>query len=415
MPDAAIATLGKLLAYCESQHWAGYDPYDALNSKVLTALPFLNSRVPRIALTQLLKRAPFNIRPLVLIRKTRNAKALALFVSSFVRLSRIGLGGSADRIQQMIEELRALASRDVPYWCWGYSFPWQTRTRVVPAGAPNLVCTCFVANALLDAYEESGASNCLVMAVSAAEYVLNELYWTEGGAAGFSYPMPGSRVQTHNANFLGAALLCRVFRVTGDTRFVGPALAVARCSASRQEADGSWSYGEEPTQRWIDNFHTGYNLCALRAIGRDALTREFNPALRRGLAFYRGQFFCEDGAPRYFHDRTYPIDIHCVAQSIITLVELKDLDRDALHDAHAVLRWAMRHMWDARGFFYYQVLRLYTIRTSYMRWSQAWMVLALSTLLEQSMAAAPRARGQALGESSSPEPRAPTPDTRMSA
>jgi hypothetical protein len=41
----------------------------------------------------------------------------------------------------------------------------------------------------------------------------------------------------------------------------------------------------------------------------------------------------------------------------------------------------MKHMWDERGFFYYRVLRLCTIRTSYMRWSQAWMLLALSALL----------------------------------
>ena len=241
-------------------------------------------------------------------------------------------------------------------------------------------------------------SNCLIMAVSAAEYILNELYWSEGDDAGFSYPQPGSRVQTHNANLLGAALLCRVFRATGDARFLGPALTVARRSASRQEPDGSWWYGEEPTQRWIDNFHTGYNLCALHAIGRYARTEEFSPSLRRGLAFYRQQFFCEDGAPRYFHDRTYPIDIHCVAQSIITLVELKDLDPDALRDAHAVLRWAMQHLWDPRGYFYYQMLRFYTIRTPYMRWSQAWMVLALSTLLEDSLAIARPARGRVVRE-----------------
>jgi hypothetical protein len=46
----------------------------------------------------------------------------------------------------------------------------------------------------------------------------------------------------------------------------------------------------------------------------------------------------------------------------------------------------MNHMWDDRGFFYYRVLRLFTIRTSYMRWSQAWMLLAIATLLKESQA-----------------------------
>jgi hypothetical protein len=164
---------------------------------------------------------------------------------------------------------------------------------------------------------------------------------------------------------------------------------VARASVARQHADGSWPYGEARSQRWVDNFHTGYNLGALTSIGRDAGTPEFEASVRRGLAFYRAHFFRADGAPRYFHDRTYPIDIHCVAQSIITLVELEALDPGNVPLAGSVFRWAMRHLWDRRGFFYYRVLRTCTIRTSYMRWSQAWMLLALSTLVDRRPAPSP--------------------------
>jgi len=242
-----------------------------------------------------------------------------------------------------------------------------------------------VANSLLDAYERDHEPHHLSMAVSAAEYVLNELYWTEGEAiASFSYPLPSWRVQIHNANFLGAALFCRLYRRTGETRFLEPALKVARYSAARQRDDGSWYYGEGPTQRWVDNFHTGYNLCGLRSVGRYAETSEFESSIRRGFAFYRAHFFRPDGAPRYFHDRTYPLDIHCVAQSILTLLAFQDLSGDSLSLAQSVFRWAMTHMWDERGYFYYRVLPFATIRTSYMRWSQAWMLLALSTWLEES-------------------------------
>jgi hypothetical protein len=52
--------------------------------------------------------------------------------------------------------------------------------------------------------------------------------------------------------------------------------------------------------------------------------------------------------------------------------------------AQSILRWALIHMWDDRGFFYYRVLRSWTDRTSYMRWSQAWMLLAMVMLLEVS-------------------------------
>ena len=75
----------KLLAYCRANDWAGYDPYDALNSRLFTALPFLNARLPRLCLTQALKRSPINIRPLALIPKTQNPKAMALFLSALAQ------------------------------------------------------------------------------------------------------------------------------------------------------------------------------------------------------------------------------------------------------------------------------------------------------------------------------------------
>jgi hypothetical protein len=49
-------------------------------------------------------------------------------------------------------------------------------------------------------------------------------------------------------------------------------------------------------------------------------------------------------------------------------------------------------MWDEkRGYFYYRILRTGTIRTSYMRWTQAWMFLALSVLLADSASPSPEA------------------------
>src|SRR5713101_560136 len=162
--DHLQSQIRKLLAYCQANDWAGYDPYDAVNSRVFSVLPFLNSRLPRLVLTQALKRSPINIRRLLFVPKTHNPKAIALFLSAFLNLSRIGAAKAGDLVQMMIERLIALRSQGIPYWCWGYSFPWQTRTIVVPRGAPNLVCTTFVGNALLDAYEQRPDARCLSMA-----------------------------------------------------------------------------------------------------------------------------------------------------------------------------------------------------------------------------------------------------------
>jgi hypothetical protein len=373
----------KNLAYCRVRDWAGIDPYDALNSRLLTAVPFLNSRLPRIALTQALRRSPLNIRSLLLIGPTQNPKALACFLSALLKLPRLGVRQDGDEAGGMVERLIALRSTGTPYWCWGYSFPWQTRSRLVPKFAPNLVCTCFVAGALLDTYERLRQSPCLEMAVSAADYIVNELYWTDDQQrAGFAYPLPDMRQRIPNANFLAAALLARVSRITGDPKYLAPAFATARYSAGQQRSDGAWYYGEAATQQWIDNFHTGYNLCALRDFDRYAETTEFEARIKNGLEFYKTRFFRPDGAVAYFDDRRYPVDSHCIAQSILTLIALRDLDPQSLPLARNICHWALANLWDERGFFYYRQLRFYTIRTSYMRWTQAWMLLALASLLE---------------------------------
>jgi len=373
----------KLLAYCESRDWAGIDPYDALNSRIFNALPLLDRRIPRLILTQALKRLPFNIRPLLLVPPTQNPKSLGLFLTSLLNLSKAGLLEGEGAVEKMAQRLVELRSNNARYWCWGYSFPWQTRTLVVPTGTPNLVCTTFVANALLDAYERHAEPRYLEMAASSAEYLRDELFWSEGTVAGFAYPLPSMRQNIHNGNFLGAALFCRVARHTGKMHLIEPALRVARYSASRQRADGSWVYGEMPKQGWIDNFHTGYNLCALHSIARDLNTTEFDDHIRRGFDFYLDHFFREDGAPRYFHNQTHPIDIHCAAQSILTLLTFQDSSPKCQAKIVSVFRWTMDNMWDPKGYFYYRLLRSFKIKTSYMRWSQAWMLLALSTLLDE--------------------------------
>jgi hypothetical protein len=381
MDSSPQSALLQLLTYCRSNDWAGYDPYDGLNSRLFERSPLANSKLARLVLTQALKRSPINIRALLMVPKVQNPKGVALLLSALSKMPWLCPTEINTTVDSLIERLVALRSPATPYWCWGYSFPWQTRSKLIPRGAANLVSTVFAANALLDMDEYRGQPEYLDMAVSAATYLAKELYWTENSTAGFSYPYPSARNQIHNANFLAAALLCRIYKRTGDESMLDQALTTARCSVARQKPDGSWPYGEEPSQQWIDNFHTGYNLCALQSIAVNTGTSEFDAVIRRGVEFYQRHFILRDGVVRYFHNRTYPVDIHCVAQSILTLLAFKGDYPDNVKVARSVCQWALDHMWDERGFFYYRALRFGTIRTSYMRWSQAWMLLALAELV----------------------------------
>lgn len=380
--DTIVAVANGLLRYCERNDWAGYDPYDALNSRVFRRTLFYRSKTCRIAFTQLMKRCPINLRELLGVPRRRNPKGTALFIAALIRLTRAGVCANDATVGSLCRDLIAARSQGAGYAGWGYSFDWQTRGDLVPEGTPNIICTTFAGNALLDAWGACHDDQYLDLSVSAAQFLHETLaVKTEEGGLCFSYtPLSPSRI--HNANLLGAAYLARVARAAGRHDLLASALRAARYSAGKQAADGSWPYGESSTQRWIDNFHTGYNLCALQSIARYAETDEFGPVIQRGLGFYVAHFFTSDGAPKYFHNRTYPIDIHSVAQSIITLQTFSGDGSGCGQVKNEVVRWAFDHMLSADGYFYYQKLPLAKNRIPYMRWGQAWMLLALSVLLD---------------------------------
>lgn len=390
MPDRIISfeklvqVALKLWDYCEKNDFSGYDPYDALNSRLLSLIPGGRTRLFRLIFTQTLKRIPLNLRPLLLIPKTQNPKALALFLRAALMMDKAGFSGPSTWIKYLIRKITELRSPDKVFFCWGYSFPWQTRTLLVPKGAPNLVCTVFVAEALLDAYEALKNQNYLEMALSAGEYILNELFWSDNGETGFSYPMPGQRYHIYNAELLASALFCRLSYLTGNSHYLNKALPVIKLAASHQNEDGSWYYGDIPASRWIDSFHTGYNLVALKNISKYLETHEFDSVIRKGLHYYKKTFIREDGATRYFPGQDYPIDIHCLAQSIITLEALRDLDNENHFLALSAVNWALYNMYDKRNFFYHQKHRFYMNKISYLRWSQSWMLLALCIMFQKS-------------------------------
>jgi rhamnogalacturonyl hydrolase YesR len=378
-PNNLQNAITSLLDYCRANQWAGYDPYDALNSKVFKSTPFSRSKLCRIAFTQAMKRSPINFRPLLGITKQQNPKGLAVFATALLKLP-----GAEVEAKEVLDLLVKSRSTDRPYACWGYNFAWQNRVTLVPRGEPNIICTTFAGNALLDAYEKYHDPEYLRTALSAAEFLLNGLHIEKCGTEiCFSYT-PKDREQVHNANLLGAAFLARLYQHTNNNELLGYAISAAEFTVNRQAADGSWPYGESSTQKWIDNFHTGYNLIALRRISSSTGLNQFDESIRKGFDFYKNHFFGDDGVAKYYHDRTYPIDIHAIAQSIITLVEFRDLAGDSLSVAEGVFKWAIRHMRDADGWYYFQKGPFITKKGPYMRWCQAWMLLALAVLAEAS-------------------------------
>ena len=145
--------------------------------------------------------------------------------------------------------------------------------------------------------------------------------------------------------------------------------------------DYSWPYGERRHHQFVDNFHTGFNLVALKEWITFTDDHIWEEHLKKAYEYFLVNFWLEDGCPKYYNNSLYPIDIHCAAQGIVTCLKLGDYHERSKLLVEKIVRWAIQNMQDKRGYFYYQKSRWYTNRIPYMRWSQAWMFYALANLL----------------------------------
>jgi hypothetical protein len=371
------AALNELRRCVEACDFAGYDPYDALNSPVLRLLAG-GSKWARLLAIQAVKRFPFNLRPLLLYRPGHNPKALGLFLEGYVRLHRSGHRGARARIASLLDLLERQCRRHGSGHGWGYNFDWQSRVFFVPRGLPNGACTSFVGHALLDTWETLHEQRALDLAVPIAQFLMCELNRVrEGDAFCFSYT-PVDTYAVHNVNLLCASLLIRLYTVLGDSTLRDTALSALTYSMKHQQGNGSWYYSERTGFRWIDSFHTGFNLESIRRFLRLGQALEHRQAYYGGREFYVRNLFLPDGSPKYFHDRLYPIDIHSGAEAI-SFFSAEPACRGL---ARRVLSWVLANMYDGNGRFYFQKHKRLTNRIAYVRWSQAWMFRALTAYLE---------------------------------
>jgi len=145
-----------LMAYVESEDYAGYDPYDALNSDIIKRVS-CRSKWLRMAFTQFLRRCPVNLRSIMGVKKGHNPKGIGLFVGGYTNLYRINPDPVyLEKIHYLLGLLDELKSDGYSGNCWGYNFDWQSRTFFRPKGIPTVVNTAFIGHALLDCYEHTG-------------------------------------------------------------------------------------------------------------------------------------------------------------------------------------------------------------------------------------------------------------------
>jgi hypothetical protein len=374
-------SLNKLEKWVEDHNYKGFDPADGLTS-YLRPLTFGNLLLDRI-LQQLIWRSPINIRPLLGVKPKDSFIGRGYMAWGYLtRYNKTGDKKYKDRAAICLDWLKANKAPGYKDYSWGKMFDFASRGGRQGKFEPITIWTSLIGFAFLEAYEITKDKKHLEVAESICNWILSIPQTKTSMGLCINYtPKDDGNCVIHNQSMVGAAMLAKTYKQTSNKDFLEIASEAMKYSCTRQQPDGSWFYGEAPTYHWIDNFHTGYNLDALKCYIESTGDNTYKNNLKIGFDFYKNNFFEPIGRPKYYHNRAYPIDSQCISQSIETLANFSEYDQDALAISKRVANWAIDNMQDKTGYFYYAKYPLFTLKVPLIHWAQATTYRALALLV----------------------------------
>jgi rhamnogalacturonyl hydrolase YesR len=385
-------SIARVSQWVEAHGYKGYEPFDGLSSWP-RALTFGNLLAERL-LMQLIRQSPVNLRPILGVRMQDSTKGRGYMASGYLLLHRVT--GQKDYLDKAVACLDWLDQHKAPKFArhsWSNCFDFSSRGGKYTKDDPIIVWTSLIGQAYIEAYELTGEKRWLGIADSACQWIVDlPRERTERGDC-LSY-LAHVQESIHNSNMLGAALLARTAKHTGNADYLKIARSAMQYSCARQLPGGAWWYGEPAKYHWIDNFHTGYNLDSLKHYIDSTGDQTWAGNLRRGLQFYKDHFFEPDGCPKYYDNRRYPVDSQCAGQSLDTLALFSEADPSCLDLGLKVAHWTIANMQDPDGHFYYRIYPFCKARAPMLHWAQATIFKGMARLLSRLQPSAIREAGR---------------------
>lgn len=379
-------SFNNLEKYIKKEQYKGYDPYDTLNSWI----PFKYLGIwPAAIATQIQKRNPINIRPLLGIKKDINPKAFGLFLQAYsILYNKTKNKEYLDKANYFFQWLKDNYSKGYSGYCWGYNFPWANPNHSYGPYMPSSVVTGFVCKGMYEYYKITNNEKAKEILISASDFIMNDIPVSkdENGLC-FSYT-PLQRDLCFNSSLLAAEILAKTSTLCPKSELKEKAISAVEWVIAHQKEDGRWNYsidinsGKEYQQ--ID-FHQGYVLESIYEIKNvlNIKNEKWEESLKRGIKFYREQQFFPDGSSYWRLPKKWPVEIHNQAQGIITFLKLNEYYPNSKEFASTIAKWTIKNMQAKDGHFYYHNFKYYKHKISYMRWSNAWIFLALTFLIEE--------------------------------
>lgn len=286
----------------------------------------------------------------------------------------------SDKLLNLLDELR---SPGYKFYCWGHPFEWGQTPRY-PKNTPFVCVTSPICHCLLDFHEISNNQKTLEMCVSAANGLLKENGFDVLGEHMLSlYYSPLDKKYVYNSDIMAASFLYRLNQIQPNIEYIEFADKLINFVVSGQNRDGSWIYAESKGDQsifTIDNRHTSFVLEAFKIINDIRSDDSLTGIIEKGGNYYFKNLF-EGSIPKWSPNKTYPVDIHDIANAIITLTKLNEIEK-----ARSTLQFALAKMFNGQDQFYYKLFANGRVnKTVFIRWGQAWMYQAISSLIKFSL------------------------------
>ena len=396
--NLAIQAFIRLDQWLQNNGWEGYDPYDILGTPLFVYLQNLPAestfynKLRRKLFFRMNRSYPLFIRNLLRVQKTINPKALGLLASGYFNTYQISHNEHyLHEGLKCLEWLQVNSSKAYSGNSWGYPFDWQSRI-LIPKGTPSSVVSSIIGEAFWQAYQLLSEAKYLKVCENICDFFIKELNidHIDSQTICFSYT-PLDKFHVHNANLMVADFLVRVGNEIDNQRFVELGLNAANYALIEQNPDGSIYYWgkvqNQASPEHIDHYHSGFEMRSFYNLWRTTNNQRFYRALNDYFTFYEHHLLLQendDYLPKLTPTRTYPVDIHTCAESIILNATISDYFPKAKIYLPGLVHWTVKHMQKKDGWFVYQYHENGgKTAIPYLRWGQAWMFLALSKYLKK--------------------------------
>jgi len=394
------SAIDRFSTWLETSGYAGYDPYDTWGTgygKFARLLYYKKHPLGTLMTAPLiLMEILFPSLRKFLVSKDRYATANAQLALAFLNLHAANRNQGNGRCPAFwLDKARGLAddllTQSVPGYHglgWGYPFDWQHANGLMPKGTPHITATPYAYEAFTRLFDLTGEDQYLQVARAITEFVFADLNDTptSSDAAASSYS-PHDHSKVVNASAYRAFVLFDAARRFGNDALETKAWRNLRFILQSQREDGAWLYAmDDPSQAFIDHFHTCFVLKNLCKLNRHLQCPEVESAIRRGYGWYRKALFDARDNPKSYavapRLQIVQLEMYDYAEAITLGALLKDKIPQAFALAGKLAAQLIRRHQLPAGPWVTRVYRGGIRHTlPFLRWPQSQLFLALTNFL----------------------------------